>query len=67
MRKSAKPAARTKVKRLTIGMAGFEKISAIEGLRLTRGMKGTFRNLDKRNASAAERRSVIAKKYGSSS
>jgi hypothetical protein len=63
MSKTDKPP-RVKAKRLVIGLEGFEKISAVEGLRLTRDMKGTFRSLDKRNASAAERRSVIAKKYG---
>jgi hypothetical protein len=66
MSKIGKPT-RVKAKRLVIGLRGFEKISAVEGLRLTRDMKGTFRNLDKRNASATERRSVISKKYGSSS
>jgi hypothetical protein len=63
MSKTGKPA-RAKAKRLVIGLRGFEKISAIEGLRLTRDMKSTFRSLDKRRASAAERRSVISKKYG---
>jgi hypothetical protein len=66
MSKTGKPS-RVKAKRLTIGLSGFEKISAVEGLHLTRDMKGTFRSLDKRGASAVERRNVIVKKYGSSS
>ena len=66
MSKTDKPA-RVRSKRLTLGLGGFEKISAVEGSRLTRDMKGTFRSLDKRKASAAERRSTIVKKYGRSS
>jgi hypothetical protein len=66
MSKTGKPV-RAKAKRLTIGHAGFEKISAVEGIRLTRDMRGTFRNLDKQNASSAKRRAVITRKYGSSS
>jgi hypothetical protein len=65
MSKTGKP--RAKGKRLTIGLAGFEKISAIEGIRLTRDMRGTFRRLDEQGASAAERRRVVVKKYGRSS
>jgi hypothetical protein len=52
---------------LVIGLKGFEKISAVEGLRVTRDMKATFGSLEKRNASAAKRRSIISKKYGRSS
>lgn len=66
MKKTGKHA-RVKTRPIKIGLAGFEKISAIEGLRVTRDMKGTFRSLDERGATAAERRRVIAKKYGSSS
>jgi hypothetical protein len=57
-------AARRKVQRLTIGLAGFEKISAIEGLRLTGDMKRTFSTLERQSASAAQRRAEIIKKYG---
>ena len=61
-----KSAARSEAKRktLTLGLKGFEKISAVEGIRLTRGMKGTFRDLDRKEASAAERREVLTRKYG---
>jgi hypothetical protein len=66
MRKTGKQTS-VKAKRLTIGLAGFEKISAVEGIRLTQDMRRVFRGLEARNASAAERRSVIAKRYGRSS
>ena len=53
-----------KVPRLTIGLAGFEKVSAIEGLHLTPDMKRTFSALERRGASTAQRRAAIIKKYG---
>ena len=61
-RKVAPPKA--KGERLTIGVAGFEKVSAIEGLHLTRDMKKTFSALERQGASAAQRRAAIIKKYG---
>jgi hypothetical protein len=68
MKKIAKPRTnkRSKAKAgdVIIGLAGFEKISAIEGLRLSREMKATFRELDRKGASARERRAAIIKKYG---
>lgn len=72
MKKAAKPkskhpkAARHRVKseRLTIGLAGFEKISAIEGLYLTSDMKKAFGVFDRDGASDAQRRAAIIKKYG---
>jgi hypothetical protein len=76
MRKSGKPKATAKPKRakaarprataqrLTIGLAGFEKISAIEGLHLTPDMKNTFSALERQGASAAQRRAAIIKRYG---
>lgn len=54
----------SKAARLTIGLAGFEKISAIEGLRITGDMKRTFGMLERQGASAAQRRAAIIKKYG---
>jgi hypothetical protein len=53
-----------KTERLTIGLAGFEKVSAIEGLRLTRDMKITFSALERQGASPARRRAAIIKRYG---
>jgi hypothetical protein len=55
---------KAKARRLTIGLAGFEKISAIEGLHLTRDMKRTFSALERQGASAAQRRAAIIKRYG---
>ena len=50
--------------RLTIGLAGFAKVSAIEGLHLTRDMKRTFSTLERQGVSAAQKRAVIIKRYG---
>ncbi len=61
-RKVARP--RAKAQRLTIGLAGFEKVSAIEGLHLTRDMKRTFSALERQGASPAQRRAAIIKRYG---
>jgi hypothetical protein len=55
---------RAKTKSLTLGRRVFDKISAVEGLRLTTDMKDTFRVLDQSGASAAVRRRTIVKKYG---
>jgi hypothetical protein len=61
-RKVTRAAAKTP--RLIIGLAAFEKVSAIEGLHLTRDMKNTFAELKRRGASAAQRRAAIIKRYG---
>lgn len=55
---------RAKSKGLVIGRKGFEKISAVEGIRMSREMKSTFSTLDKKGASAEVRRSTIVRKYG---
>jgi hypothetical protein len=68
MKKAGKPKAnkraKAKLKGLTIGLSGSAKISAIEGLHLTRDMKRTFSTLERRGASAAQRRAAIIKRYG---
>jgi hypothetical protein len=56
--------AKAKAQRYTIGLAGFEKVSAIEGLRLTREMKSTFNALERQGASPAQKRAAIIKRYG---
>ncbi len=61
-RKVGRPKA--KAQRLTIGLLAFEKVSAIEGLHLTRDMKRTFSALERQGASPAQRRAAIIKKYG---
>jgi hypothetical protein len=48
----------------TIGLAAFEKISAVEGLRLSADMKKMFREFDRQNLSAEARRRRIIAKYG---
>lgn len=55
---------RAKTKSLTLGRRVFDKISAVEGLRLTTDMKDTFRVLDQSGASTAVRRRTLVKKYG---
>jgi hypothetical protein len=68
MKKLGKPKTgkrpKSRVKGLTIGLAGFAKISAIEGLHLTREMRATFRTLKRREASPQQRRAAIVRKYG---
>ena len=54
----------TKSKGLVIGRKGFEKISAVEGIRMSREMKATFSTLDKQGASPDVRRNTILRKYG---
>jgi hypothetical protein len=56
-----------RAKGLTIGLAGFAKISAIEGLHLTREMSATFRTLKRKGASPQQRRAVVIRKYGTAS
>jgi hypothetical protein len=71
MKKNGRPRrkkrAKPKAESVVIGLAGFEKISAIEGLHLTREMKATFRTLERKGATARERRAAIIKKYGTAS
>ncbi len=47
-----------------LGRAGFEKISAVEGIRFSSELKKAFRDLDRAGAPAHERRRVMAGKYG---
>jgi hypothetical protein len=68
MKKSGKPKTskrpKPKARSLTIGLAGFAKISAIEGLHLTREMRATFNALKRQGVSPRQRRAAIVKKYG---
>jgi hypothetical protein len=59
-----KPSRSKSSKGLIIGRKGFEKISAVEGIRMSREMKSTFDGLDKRGDSAEARRSTLVRKYG---
>jgi hypothetical protein len=71
MKKIGKPKtskrSKPKVKGFTIGLAGFAKISAIEGLHLTREMRATFKTLKRKGASPQQRRAAIIRKYGKAS
>lgn len=51
------------VKSFTLGRAGFAKISAVEGIRLTAAMDREFEDFDRRGLTAAERRRNISRKY----
>lgn len=51
----------------TLGRAGLETISAVEGIRLTGEMRRDFREFDHKNLSAEERRKAILDKYGKAS
>jgi hypothetical protein len=51
----------------TIGLADFDKISAVEGLHLSAEMKKMFREFDRKNLSADARRRRIIARYGNQS
>lgn len=50
----------------TLGRHGFAKISAVEGLHLSKDMQNEFREFDRRKLPAEKRRAAIAAKYGKS-
>jgi hypothetical protein len=52
---------------LTLGLAAFEKISAVEGLKLTREMRHDLEALDRQRMSPEERTRFIVGKYGKKS
>lgn len=58
--KSGKP---VKAKTLTLGLVGFAKISAVEGIRLRPSTKKMFADFDRRGLSPAERRREIFEKH----
>lgn len=47
-----------------LGRADFEKISAVEGIRVPKEMKVQFRRFDREGTSGAERRRMLKDKYG---
>lgn len=67
MKKNAPKPTRRVSSGFILGRAGFEKISGVEGIRFSAGLKKTFRDFDRAGASAAERRRLIANKYGKTS
>ncbi len=58
--KAEKPA---KAKGLTLGLLGFAKISAVEGIKLRPSTKKMFADFDRRGLSPAERRREIFDKH----
>lgn len=68
MSKAARPGTtKTKTTGRTLGLGAFEKISAVEGVRLTPEMKRDLQQLDSPRMTAAERTRFIAGKYGKKS
>lgn len=53
--------------RFLLGREAFGKISAVEGIKMSRGMRGEFERLDKEKASPSVRRKALNAKYGSKS
>jgi hypothetical protein len=51
-------------KRFVLGRGSFARISAVEGIHLTREMKRDLREFDRKGLSAVERRRAIVNKYG---
>lgn len=47
----------------TVGRDNLGKISAVEGIRVSRDVGATFREFDRRGLSADQRRAAIAKKF----
>ena len=52
------------IKRFVLGRDSFARISAVEGIHLTREMKRDLREFDRKGLSATERRRAIVNKYG---
>jgi hypothetical protein len=50
-------------KTLTLGLKGFAKISAIEGVRLSSDSRRMFEEFDRKGLTAEQRRKVIAEKH----
>ncbi len=46
-----------------LGRAAYARISAVEGIRLTRKMEQDLREFDEKGLSSSERRKIILEKY----
>jgi len=64
-KKSARPAPKTSGFSFTLDE--FEKISAVEGITLSAGLKDDFASFDRQGLSNEKRRQIIAEKYGTQS
>jgi hypothetical protein len=60
--KTSGESAKVKAKTLTLGLAGFAKITAVEGIKLRSLTKKMFADFDRRGLSPAERRRAIFEK-----
>ena len=61
--KAAKPGRLTKARGVTLGLVGFAKISAVEGITLRTSTRKMFADFDRRGLSPAERRRAIFEKH----
>jgi hypothetical protein len=61
--KAAKPNRAAQAKGLTLGLSGFAKISAVEGISLRGSTRKMFADFDRRGLSPAERRREIFAKH----
>jgi hypothetical protein len=61
--KSASRTPKPTAKSLTLGLAGFAKISAIEGVRLSSDSRRMFAEFERKGLSAEQRRKAIAAKH----
>lgn len=52
---------------VVLGLAAFEKISAVEGVKLTREMKQDLQTISGQHMSATERTRFLTSKYGKKS
>ena len=62
-KRTSKAKRTAKTKSLTLGLVGFAKISAIEGIRLRSSTKKMFADFERRGLSPAERRREIFEKH----
>jgi hypothetical protein len=62
MKSSPRPA-KSAGKTLTLGLAGFAKISAIEGVRLSSDSRRMFTEFDRKGLDPEQRRKAIAAKH----
>ena len=64
MRQSVSKSRKRAASGLTIGRRAFARISAVEGIHLSRDMERELDEFDRQKLSAEGRRQAIAKKYG---
>ncbi len=61
--KASKPKRTAKGRGVTLGLAGFAKISAVEGITLRASTRKMFADFDRRGLTPAERRRAIFEKH----